>query len=133
GKLYYLRLSAVDEFNNKKPPMQLLISFSVEDVRNQAAIYTKRNLDTTRGAEAIDASLSQKNRPGDAKKSLDLVDASPKILQELTWVLEHQSPWSLVGLGYDKGVEKEERYGIMRKDGVILGRERHVRGERMAA
>ncbi|KAF9606654.1 hypothetical protein IFM89_027698, partial [Coptis chinensis] len=63
-------LSVVDEFNNKKPPMQLLISFSVEDVRNQAATSTERNLDTTRGAEAIDASLSQKNRPGDAKKAV---------------------------------------------------------------
>ncbi|KAF9608151.1 hypothetical protein IFM89_007537 [Coptis chinensis] len=82
GKLYYLRLSVVDEFNNKKPPMQLLIFFNVEDVRNQAATSTERlkksdaddcvirNLDTTKGVEAIDASLSQKNRPGDAKKAV---------------------------------------------------------------
>ncbi|KAF9606653.1 hypothetical protein IFM89_027697 [Coptis chinensis] len=83
--------------------MQLLISFSAEDVRNQAATSTERlkegcsgftylfivypfilyvvvqsdasdcvirNLDTTRGAKAIDASLSQKNRPSDAKKAV---------------------------------------------------------------
>ncbi|KAF9609676.1 hypothetical protein IFM89_017855 [Coptis chinensis] len=35
-------ISAVEEFNNKKPPMQLLISFSAEDVRNQAAASTER-------------------------------------------------------------------------------------------
>ncbi|KAF9606886.1 hypothetical protein IFM89_029485, partial [Coptis chinensis] len=45
GKIYYLRLSAVDEFNNKKLPMQLLISFSAENVRNQAATSIERTND----------------------------------------------------------------------------------------
>ncbi|KAJ6819303.1 fatty acid amide hydrolase [Iris pallida] len=35
-------ISAVEEFNNKKPPMPLLISFSPEDVRKQAAASTQR-------------------------------------------------------------------------------------------
>ncbi|KAJ6828792.1 fatty acid amide hydrolase [Iris pallida] len=35
-------ISAVEEFNNKKPPMPLLISFSAEDVRKQAAASTQR-------------------------------------------------------------------------------------------
>ncbi|KAF9609675.1 hypothetical protein IFM89_017854 [Coptis chinensis] len=35
-------ISALEEFNNKKPPMPMLISFSPEDVRNQAAASTER-------------------------------------------------------------------------------------------
>ncbi|PIA51883.1 hypothetical protein AQUCO_01000037v1 [Aquilegia coerulea] len=35
-------ISGVEEFNNKNPPMPLLISFSAEDVRNQAEASTQR-------------------------------------------------------------------------------------------
>lgn len=35
-------ISAVEESNGKRPPMPLLISFSAEEVRKQAAVSTQR-------------------------------------------------------------------------------------------
>ncbi|RRT69872.1 hypothetical protein B296_00031953 [Ensete ventricosum] len=35
-------ISAVDEFNGKKPPVPLLISFNADEVRKQAAASTAR-------------------------------------------------------------------------------------------
>lgn len=38
-------ISAVEESTKSKPPMSLLVSFSAEDVRKQAAASTQRFLD----------------------------------------------------------------------------------------
>jgi len=40
-------ISALEESNNMKPPMSLLVSFSTEDLRKQAAASTQRFLEGT--------------------------------------------------------------------------------------
>lgn len=44
-------ISAVEESNRKRPPMPLLISFSAEEVRKQAAASTQRFLEGTKNTQ----------------------------------------------------------------------------------